>query len=637
VGTEPVAAHGRESTAWLALTPERARACLGSECDCLVFDAGDGFHADAFGAVSGTLVGGGSLLLLLPADTRRGGRFQQRVADVFGAGGGEGNGAVRVRHAAAPGDTGAAPARDPAALTADQAAAVDAVIRVARGHRRRPLVLTADRGRGKSAALGIAAARLLAAGLETILVTAPSRLAVESLFARARELAPGLAEDRLRFVPPDVLLRQPHDPDLLLVDEAAALPVGVLERLLRQHSRVVFATTVHGYEGSGRGFDVRFRPILAAVTPQWRALRLETPVRWAPGDPLEAAVYRALLLDAEPADVRRPDGSAARGLRVVRLERGDLAADETLLREVFGLLVLAHYQTRPSDLQRLLDEPDLDVWAVFADGRVAATALVAAEGGLEPALAEAVARGERRPRGHLLAQTLAAHAGFAAAARLRYARVMRIAVHPAAQRTGLGRMLLEALSDHYRGTRDFIGASFGMTTGLARFWRRGGCLPVRLGMRRDPASGMHSLVVLRALGGAGVQQLAVLRGALADRLPWVLRDGLEDLEPGLVSALVQGLEPVPERGTDRETVRRYAAGEADYAQALPALGRAAWNRLAGAAPLEATERALLVAKLVQQRPWADVARACGFTGRPAAEAALRRLAGRLCDALPPAE
>jgi tRNA(Met) C34 N-acetyltransferase TmcA len=150
---------------------------------------------------------------------------------------------------------------------------------------------------------------------------------------------------------------------------------------------------------------------------------------------------------------------------------------------------------------------------------------------------------------------------------------------------------------------------------------------------------MHSLVVLRALGATGAQQLGVLRAAFADRLPWVLRDGLQDLEPGLVCALVQGLEPLVTRGSDREVVRRYAAGEADYAQALPALGRAAWNRLAdaGAAELDASECALLVGKLVQQRPWAAVARACGFTGRPATEAALRQLAGRLVGALWSAE
>lgn len=56
------------------------------------------------------------------------------------------------------------------------------------------------------------------------------------------------------------------------------------------------------------------------------------------------------------------------------------------------------------------------------------------EGGLSQELSQAVWAGFRRPRGNLVAQSLAAHGSNPLAATLRGRRVSRIAVHPARQR-----------------------------------------------------------------------------------------------------------------------------------------------------------------------------------------------------------
>ena len=68
-------------------------------------------------------------------------------------------------------------------------------------------------------------------------------------------------------------------PPGILYEEAAAIPVAVLTTLMQQNNRLVFASTVHGYEGSGRGFELRFRERLTLSMPQWRELRLRAPVR----------------------------------------------------------------------------------------------------------------------------------------------------------------------------------------------------------------------------------------------------------------------------------------------------------------------------------------------------------------------
>ena len=136
------------------------------------------------------------------------------------------------------------------------------------GHRKRPLVLTADRGRGKSSTLGIAAAQLLVErhGLD-IIVTAPSVKAIEPVFSHAIQRLEVIEVvnathirhqgGSLRFVAPDDLLKSKPDCDLLLVDEAAAIPIPMLKSMVGIYHRMVFSTTVHGYEGSGRGFGIK--------------------------------------------------------------------------------------------------------------------------------------------------------------------------------------------------------------------------------------------------------------------------------------------------------------------------------------------------------------------------------------------
>ena len=458
---------------------------LGEELDYLVYDAHAGFDPDGFGAATGALRGGGLLLLLTPPlplwphlpdpQARRvtvapfhpdqlSHRFLSRLARILVTSAG----LIRIEEGVpipesppAPWRLGPELAADPGrsardldrlCRTEDQRQAVAAILRAARGRARRPLVIVADRGRGKTAALGIAAGELLGGGMRRILVTAPRLSAVEPLFHHATTRRPeAQAAGQLRFQAPDALCQAPEPADLLLVDEAAAIPAPLLECLLQAYPRLVFATTIHGYEGTGRGFEVRFRHALERLTPDYRRIELQTPIRWAAADPVEALVAQALLLDANPAADARVMAAQPCNVEPLRFDRDALARDEATLSQLFGLLVLAHYQTRPLDLRHLLDGPNLQVHALRHSGQIVATALVAIEGGIAPDLATDIYQGHRRPQGHLLPQTLSAHAGLADAPTLRWARIVRLAVHPAVQGRGLGRRLLQWIGDQNRG------------------------------------------------------------------------------------------------------------------------------------------------------------------------------------------
>ena len=339
---------------------------LGHELDCIIYNAHCGFDVDAFGAISGTLRAGGVMLLLTPdlslwpdfkdpehtriqvypqTTDEVSGYYLQRLTSIihntdalwlFSESGQCKKNQWLATEKESPDFI------DDICRTEEQATAVAAIHKVARGHRRRPLILTADRGRGKSAALGIASGQLLDEGIERILVTAPTRASAETVFQHAQErtqLEPDLLHQRMIFMAPDELLRSNTTCDVLLVDEAAAIPAPLLEKLLQRFPRIVFASTIHGYEGTGRGFAIRFRKTLDQLTPQRRLLHIHQPIRWQINDPLETFVFEALLLNATPAELenRTPLPSSAYDFRL--LTPSELIANNCLLHELFGLLV----------------------------------------------------------------------------------------------------------------------------------------------------------------------------------------------------------------------------------------------------------------------------------------------------------
>ncbi|MDT8895551.1 GNAT family N-acetyltransferase [Halomonas sp. I1] len=658
----PESPEGIEAEEWLPASKARTR--LGGEHDLIIFDAISpeaGFDPEAFGALSGTLRAGGLLVLLTPidwgsrpdADYARLAEYPWSVAalpcrylmrlsrllaesdDV--ARWTEGESPVTPVLAGVPRDVPMSP--DPACLTRDQA---DVVARLVRLRRRRPLVITADRGRGKTAALGIACARLLARGVGDILVTAPRPSAVSGLFARLAALCPeGIrrgnrfdADDgSVIFLAPDELQTRIERGEAggagrwLLVDEAAAIPAGLLGGWLEAFPRIAFATTVHGYEGAGRGFALRFRKRLDRLTPDWRECHLATPVRWAEGDPLEALTSRLLMLDAEP------DGEAGQPGAVYwqREDRHVLALDEPRLRAIFGLLVQAHYRTTPGDLRRLLDAPGSRVASLSGKTGVEAVAVTSDEGGFDADLAERVARGERRPRGHLLAQSLAAHAGEREALTARLRRVSRIAVVPQYRRQGLGARLLAAeQADAEADGIDLLGASFGAEPGLLAFWQARGFRVVRLGVTRETSTGEHALMVVRAVSADGDVLVERLVRRFHRQLPGLLAFELADLEPLVALALLGDRAVESLSAEDRRDLDDVAHGHRD-----PAMARPAMQALIGIVAAHGqgdAELAMLTAWAFQGRNDGWLARQLSLSGARQVDAWRRRSVARWLEA-----
>lgn len=246
--------------------------------------------------------------------------------------------------------------------TFDQAKAVVTFLDAASDKSLRSTVaLTASRGRGKSAALGLAMAGAIALGYSNIFVTAPSPENLRTLFEfivkgldslgfaehidyeliessnPAFERAPIRVNvfkshrQTVQYVQPQHVSSLAQA-ELLVIDEAAAIPLPLVKSMLGPYL-VFLCSTVNGYEGTGRSLSLKLIQQLrsqsiaatAAAAAQtkstgdqgtgriFREVTLDEPIRYAQGDKIESWLCGLLCLNAAehipPAPMRLPHPS----------------------------------------------------------------------------------------------------------------------------------------------------------------------------------------------------------------------------------------------------------------------------------------------------------------------------------------
>ncbi|WP_228350975.1 MULTISPECIES: tRNA(Met) cytidine acetyltransferase TmcA [Limnobaculum] len=480
--------------------PEAVQNLLGSEFHHAVFDATEGLNAEALIAVSGTLSFGSLLVLLLPEWSRleqqpdndslrwseaseaiKTPNFIQHIKRQLNTApevllwlqDGEFTGQLLTER-----KTWLMPDGSP---TEEQQHLLESLRQADTG----TYVLIAGRGRGKSALAGMLAAQWTGKG--ECWLTAPAQASGNTLQQ--------WADGKVSFWAPDALLAQcqkelPQHVDWLIIDEAAAIPTSQLYRLIACFPRVLLTTTVQGYEGSGRGFLLKFCAGLADM----HLLNLQQPIRWAENDPLERCIHQLLLVEAENSLSEQP----GKLQQIIEINQHQLANNEKLLNQFYGLLTSAHYRTTPLDLRRLFDAPGLSFSVGLDDKQSVIAALwLVDEGGLSPDLAREVWAGRRRPRGNLVAQSLAAHGAEYLAPQLRSARISRIAVVSSMRRQGIARALIAQQIERtkQRGL-DYLSVSFGYTDELWQFWQACGFELIHMGSHQEASSGCYAAMAI---------------------------------------------------------------------------------------------------------------------------------------------
>lgn len=562
-----------------------AKHLLGSETGLLIFDASGEFHIDDLIALSGTVVAGGIILLFLPN------LVSDDFVHYFYASLKQSNGHY-VLNESAPLPTISdnfdsfeeltTPVAHEHCATRDQEVVVEDILRVLSGHRKRPLVITADRGRGKSSALAIAVADiLLRSAPKHIVVTAPQPQSLSIFFNRLKHCIPDgilsktqfqYQQSTVTFYPVDQLVKDPVTTDLLLVDEAAGIPVSCLSVLLTHYHRAVFSSTVHGYEGAGRGFSLKFDRILNKQCPGWRGLLMEQPIRWQQFDATEQFFMQYLFLGV---DIPKVTYLPSKSLEFKVLNKKELLASKALMANVFSLLVTAHYQTKPSDLKMLLTNPQLQILVAQQSNNIICVALLMREGMIEQDLVAAIASNQRRIKGHLLPQSICTHLLQPCAFDFSYLRIMRIAVHPEVQSQGIGSKMLAYCQDFaHSESVDILGATFGTQAPLLKFWQNNNFNTIRMGFAKDAASGEYSAMVVMPTNARAADFISQLTAQFERQFPYWLGEEYSQISTELIWQLSLEFSSVSSINfTEFELaqVNAFVDGKLQYSPAAPAL------------------------------------------------------------------
>ncbi|GAA5883429.1 hypothetical protein JCM16303_003792 [Sporobolomyces ruberrimus] len=387
--------------------------------------------------------------------------------------------------------------------------------------------LTAARGRGKSAALGLSIALAVLHSYSNIFVTSPSpenlKTLFEFIFKGFDKLGweEHLDYDIVQSTNPEwkgavvrvnifrqhrqtIQYIQPQDyhvlgqAELVVIDEAAAIPLPLVRSLLGPYL-VFMASTINGYEGTGRSLSLKLlqqlremsRPSSALginnngnndegqaksstsgssstlnVVRSLKEIKLTTPIRYAPGDSIEKWLNSLLCLDAT---IAVPSKKTLQGCphpsncELFYVNRDTLfsyhPASEVFLQRMMSLYVASHYKNSPNDLQLMSDAPGHHLFVLLPPLKEGDNTLpdplvvvqVALEGNIsKQSVLDNLSRG-KMAGGDLIPWTISQQYQDDDFASLSGARIVRVAVHPDYAKMGYGSRAITALNEFYSG------------------------------------------------------------------------------------------------------------------------------------------------------------------------------------------
>ncbi|KAI5180080.1 N-acetyltransferase 10 [Nematocida sp. AWRm80] len=536
--------------------------------------------------------------------------------------------------------------------TADQANALLKLSTVL--ETRSTIAVTADRGRGKSAALGLAVALAVTKGLNDILVVSPYISNVQTLFGfvvqglncnRYKEQIDYHIEysrtnkrmiekiviskthyQTVKFSLPQKLL---YSPSLLVVDEAAAIPLTILKEMVGMYPTLLSSTTA-GYEGTGRALSLKF---FKTIKPE--IVHIEEPIRYGKEDPVEAWLNASLSLAPEiPKMVSFPKQERCQIYAINKnlLFSGN-SETEKVLKSLASILLSGHYKNSPNDLQILADNEYHTLIVLLTDeGRVLGLAQCVQEG--NKSIGEPVTEAhkqryneKRMEEGELIPWTLSEYYLDLSVFNLAGIRIVRIAIHPDAHSMGYGSYLVNQIIKNAQtrsvnpssipavfqplslGAADYVGVSFGVTQRLLDFWQRQEMKPVYLKHTLCKSTGEHSLVMIRPITKAGEEKASIYNRQFVQRFIELLPGCFSTVPSILAMQLItpQHNNPLVFSADQLKRLKQYTLSNIDLRliqDILPMLAKS--SLLSTGCALSPTQKVLLLALGLQHKQASSV-------------------------------
>ena len=192
-----------------------------------------------------------------------------------------------------------------------------------------------------------------------------------------------------------------------------------------------------------------------------------------------------------------------------------------------------------------------------------------------------ILNGTRRPKGHLLAQSIAQLDNSDYFLKNKVARIIRIAVHPKLTRNNFGSQLLQHIESSLSTQVKAIGASFGGYASLLSFWQNLNYRIIKVGFKKDKVSGEHACLVLKSLNSTSQIPIQELKQQLSHQLPLYLIHSFNTLNAALVVELLKYLLPsnIASLEHDLADIKRYLEAQHSLEQVVPNLWRVIWQNI----------------------------------------------------------